>query len=359
MLGMIWMGRVESLFILVMGGTALIFVVVHPMAGLLVLLLIDLRFFGFIKIDALPYLQVGPSLRINSQDMVTVVLLTRSFLVLARRRERPLFLGPLLPFFGVIMLSFLLGLFLGTADLAEGGQVFGLVVKYGVCFIIIATVDSRQSLETFIKGLYAFATVGLVLQFLENARGKYLVLNRDWDVFFQGVPYYIALGGSRVPYIWNRAQFYLYITFFLSLACLSLMQRWSRWHLLFSGMASLGFALMLIRSWYIYLGVGIVVMLAFLSGRWLRLLRYGPVLALLSSLWMTIASTLTTQATSGGAFINNMLLRLQTLVNFQEDPNFIGRVDLWRVQLAYFRQFPVFGLGPGAQALSTLNTDTG
>lgn len=358
---MILRGQIDLVCILVVGGAALIFIVRYPMAGLTLLLLIDTRFFSFIKVDALPYLQVATSLRINSQDILTMVLLARSLHALVRRRERPLFLGPLLLLFTIMVISFLFGIASGTGSFEMAGRVFRIIARYGIYFIIVATVNSRQRLEIFIKTLYVIAVVGLTLQFIETARSGYFILNPDWDTFFEGgVPYYIPVGGSRIPYIWNRVQFYLYITFFLSLGCLLFARRWRRWHLLFASVAFLGFVLMLIRSWYIFIGVGIAAMLL-LSGRrrWPRLIKYGVVLSLLLLLWIAIENIFSIQGTFDRIFISNWVLRLETLLNFQEEASFIGRVDMWRVQLTYFQQSPLFGLGPGIQALEGMNTDTG
>jgi len=359
-LRMVLGGQIELLFILVMGGTALIFLSFHPVTGLVLLLLIDLQFFNFIQVDALPYFQVTSSLRINSQDMLTILLLARSIFVLTQKRERPLFLRPLLLLFGVTVLSFLFGIVSGTASFEMAGRIFRFVIKYGIYFIIVATINSRQSLETLIKVLYLFAIIGLVLQFIEKARGAYLVLNYDWDPFLQGIPYYLLLGGSSVPYIWNRAQFYLYIASFFTLASLLLSQRINRWHLVFVCMSGLGFVLMLIRSWYIFISVGTMVMLLLSpSRRRLRLFTYGLISALLLFLGMTLIGELTTLTTFGQAGIENFVFRLQTLQNFQMESSFLGRVDLWKIQLANFYESPLFGLGPGSQALYAINTDTG
>lgn len=337
---MLFMGQFQFLSVLVIGSTVLIFMVKQPMAGLIGLLLVDTQFFSFIKVDTLPYLQVAPSLRINSQDILTAVLFARAFFVLARRRERPMFLIPLLLFFCVVVLSFILGLLSGTSDLILGGRIFRLVARYAIYFIIVATVYSRQRFKIFIKMLYGIAVVGLILHFIETVQGQYFVLNPDWDTFFEGgIPYYIAVGYSEIPYIWNRVPFYLYITYFLSLACLLCEKQWNRWHLVFATIASLSFILMLIRSSSIFIVAGIVALL-FLSGRGRRLIKFVFIVGFLV-VGIALISAFYTQVSFDETFVVKWVVRLQTLLNFQQESSFVGRADLWREQLTCFEQAPL------------------
>jgi len=337
---------------------AIIITFKRPIIGLVIILLLETKFFGFIRLEVLPYLQITSSFRINIEDTFTIPLVSRSFYILIRKHERPLFLIPILLFWIAIIFSFIYGTYSGTSDLfSGGGRILRIVILYGLYFVILYAVDSPRKMGTFIKIIYGFAIIGLIIQFMENINGKYFVINIDWDQFLGEDPYFIKIGGNSVAYIWNRVQYYLYITFFLSFSYNLSIKKKNWWHITFAMFAITGFILMLIRGWFIYICVGSIVMF-FLSGNYfLFFKKYFLILsALLFSIF--IFSLMISQFKPEVIF-NNFYFRIITLLDYQREADFIGRTNMWALQYTSFLRSPIFGLGPGKDAISTINTDTG
>ena len=330
------------------------------MMFLVILLLIETQFYGFISVNVMPHIQVTSSIRITIQDILTIWLFTSSLNTLIRRKERPLFAKIIVLFFFILMIASIFSGIMGTADLTEGGaRMLRWLLKYALYFIIVATVDSRETLETFIKVLYVIAIIGLIFQFIETINGTYFSLDPKWDAFWgPDSDRVIEVAGSTVPYIWNRVVYYLYITFFLSFSFF-LWPETVKWkNFLYLCIALLGFMLMLIRSTFIFMGVGAVVMF-FLSKHRPNVIKYVIILLVLVVLGLPIINLFSIPINFSETFIGTTFFRLQTLLNFQNQASFIDRAIMMSHQYLAFLQSPIFGIGPGKMAWSIVNTDTG
>ncbi len=311
--------------------------------------------------DVLPYVQAFGGVRITVRDALLVFGLPLALMHLARRHEVPVFVQPYLLVLGTIAVGFVLGILFDwdvKAPLNALRPLFGYILYV----ILIAAIDSRGKLLWLLGSIFGVAMLAVGIQIVEAGRGSllpFLAPPIAAGQAFAGV----SVEGRQVPYIWNRAVWQLFLTLMLALGSL-LEWRGVRLHLSLTLLCGLGFGIMLTRSWYIFIGVGVLAILL-ASRDWSQRLRFLAattfglvILALLA----TVASALTSEH-YGGSLVDVWLARVATLLSVWQDQSFVTRLAelgrQWQAVLAA----PVLGYGMSTEAqrlsLQVGNLDTG
>jgi hypothetical protein len=333
-----------------------------PLALVLVVLTADaLGVFGDRGGDVLPYVQVFGGVRVTLRDGLLILGLPLALMQLVRRREAPVYIQPYLAVLGTIAVGFVLGI-LSDADVKAPLNTLRPLFGYALYLILIAAVDTRGKLLWLLGASFGVAVVAVGIQVVEAGRGgllPFLAPPIAAGQAFAGV----SVEGRQVPYIWNRAVWQLFLTLLLALGGL-LEWRAVRLHLSLALVCALGFGIMLTRSWYIFIGVGVLAIL-FASRAWSQRLRFLAAMAfglVTLALLATVASELTS-AHYGGSLADVWLARVSTLLSVSQDQSFVTRVSelgrQWQAVLAA----PVLGYGMSADAqrlsLQVGNLDTG
>lgn len=318
-----------------------------PMPAVFALIVLSTNTFQFVDMAHLPYWQMAAGLRLTMLDSLLLGMFVLSVIKLNQRRERPLFLKPMLLLGGMVILSILIGAALGTFDLDNGMNLFRPMFSYTVYFIFIASVDSRKRLHTLVGILFLIMAVSVGLQIVEAIKGERLISATRW----------IEVEGQRVPYLHNRATGYLYIGLFLALGPLfSGIRVKSFLMLVLLGM--LGFMIAMVRQWYSFIIAGIIVLFAIQKGRRFRTAAAIALVALgLLGIFAVVGSF--AQATFGGSPLALWAQRVQTLFYYRQESTFVGRAIALQEQWNHFLGSPITGYGLSRTTLNLRDTDTG
>lgn len=309
----------------------------------------------------LPFVQVMAGVRVTIRDVLLVALLPFAVARLVRRNEVPIFTRPLLAVLAAIGVAFGLGIVM-DGDVKTPLNSLRPLFGYVLYVIVVAAVDSHRKLIWFLGTIFGVSLLAVGIQVDEAIVGQplpFLALPLAAAQALAG----LSVDGRQVPYIWNHAPWHLFLTLFLALGGLL---EW-RGVLAHAGIAlacAVGFAIMLIRSWYIFILVGLVVMLV-VQPSWTRRLRFLGVLGLCALAIGGLASAAAelTSHSYGGSLVDVWLGRTSTLVNFQQDSSYQARVQelvqQWQAVLAS----PLLGYGLSATAqrltVGLGNLDTG
>ena len=339
-------GRVRSTGLLIGMVFAFVLTYRYPVPALLLLLWM---YSGMPIQPRLPTFQI-PGFRVTARDALLGMLFLVAVDRLIKRGERPVFLRPMLLLGAAIALSTVLGMVAGTADIRNGTNSFRALMPYFIYFVLVGVIDTRDKLGP-VLGLTFFILAFSVGIQVGQALG--LRLPGGW-----GTRLATDLGGRSIPYLWNRNAPNLLLSLFLASGCIMEGQRTKR-YLPLALLGLLGFALAVVRQWFIFVGVGMVVMMSLYSGR--RILRTGFVTALVGivlvlSLGLISVFSLRQDV---GSWLEIIWLRLMSTMNAPAEASFVGRIEIWQVQLELLRQAPVFGFGLGTVWNSVLSTDVG
>jgi len=317
----------------------------QPLPAVLLLMLLSTNVLKFVDLSHLPYLQVGPGIRLNGQDLVLGLLLAVGAFRLYQRQERPLFGRPLLLWLGMAAISLALGVAAGGT--VPDAALNGLRVLSGYLFYVslVGLIDSAGKLRALIWLAVALMLVTVALQLLEATLGRRLASLTSVTNEYYASTRFVQVGGISAPYLWNRASGFLVVGLFLALG-----RGWctgSVKHSIVAAIALLGFVVALIRQWYLYVAAGVLAVLLMLprKGRWRAVL--GATLVALSFLGLL---RILSSAGPGSSYplVDAWLGRMATVTRFQEERNFAGRVQGWNEQLQLFLGAPLFGYGPGS-----------
>ena len=333
-----------------------------PLALILVILTADaLGAFGDRGGDVLPYVQVFGGVRVTLRDALLVFGLPLALVQLVRRRDVPVFTQPLAIVIAAVGVAFVLGA-LADGDLKAPLNTLRPLFGYALYVILVAAVDSRRKLLWLVGTIFGIAVVAVGIQVVEAAEGSFLPFLARPLAAGQALAG-VSVDGRQVPYIWNRATWHLFLTLMLALGAL-VEWRAVRLHLPLSVLCGLGFAIMLTRSWYVFIALGALAILC-ASGDWQQRARFLATAALACAALAAVATAAAdfVAQSYGGSLTEVWLARASTLLRVSEDQSFTVRlIELgrqWQAVLA----MPVLGYGLSAEAqrlsLQVGNLDTG
>lgn len=345
------MGHLRLLALLAFGGAALGVLWRWPLAGVFLLLLFSTQNLMFVSMDNLPYWQVAGGLRVNMSDALLSALLALSFLRLIRRRVRPLFLTPMVLLAVLVAVVLGGGIALGTTNLDVGLGAARTMFAYAFYFVLVATMDTPTRVRAVIGMVFGIVLVAVAMQAWEAAVGQRLTLGLVESDYFRQT-FYIDVQGRAVPYLWARAGGYLPVALFLSLGCALDGQRVKLFlPLAIVALAGLFFAL--VRQWFVYTALGFcaILVLQTLAGR-VRLV-WGSMTAIASLLIVAVL------AIPWFTPLAILAARLQSIITFRREVNYLVRIDTLVIQLEHFRQSPLLGHGLSPRYLRLYSADVG
>lgn len=334
---------------LVCAGIVVVLTYHWPAPGVALVVFLSTEGLKFFSLEKLPYVQLGPGMRLNAGDVALMLVLAVGVAHLVGRRERPHFSTPLM-FVGVaVAISLAVGLVSGTIDLGVGFN--GLRVFSGYLFYValVGVVDTLAKLRNLIRVVFLIVVVSVVVQVIEAMLGERLTTPlSSTSEYFSATQFVSDIEGT-VPYLWNRAVGYLMVGLFFALGG----WLWSRKpsHAVVAAMAMIGFIVALVRQWYIFIGIGIVLLLMVGSRQ-----RNGAVMRTVLSLLLLLALVVSAAAWLPASFplADALQQRTGSIMNFETDYSVVARLDVWHAQLETFYESPIVGLGPGtAETLFT------
>ncbi|MFX0142178.1 MAG: O-antigen ligase family protein, partial [Candidatus Hodarchaeota archaeon] len=211
-----------------------------------------------------------------------------------------------------------------------------------------------------IKWVYVILLVSAIIQVYEVTLGGWLAPLGKAKVLeeFQGRS--IEISGREVAYIWNRAVTYSYLGLFLALGT------WitgnpqglsSRKQILLISSGVVAFILTMVRSWYIMIVVGIIVILLFGYRRKKKLFSIILIGIILLVLFNTFWSFGIDNEVD---ILNRLTSRFSTILDVFNGKtlHFTTRMLLLEQQLEFFLKRPIFGYGY-SKSISLYSSDIG
>ena len=313
-----------------------------PAFGIVPLIFLSTDGMKFFSLENLPYVQLGPGLRLNSEDLALFMLLVVGVIHLARRRERPQFLTHVMLLGVAAAISMAVGLAAGTIDV--GVAFNGLRVFSGYLFYValVGVIDTPAKLKGLIRIVFALVIVSVVIQVIEA--GLQERITTPWSStseYFSATQYVSNIEGT-IPYLWNRAVGYQLVGLFLALGG----WLWSKRpaHATIATIALTGFVVALVRQWYIFISIGVVLLLMVGGQR-----RSGAVIRTLLGALLLFAVVVSASMwlPTGFPLADALQDRSATILNFQNDYSVIARLGVWNNQIETFLESPIVGMGPG------------
>jgi len=363
LVGAVFVGRsllfgftAQSFLAIILSMIALGIFAIRPLWGVFVLILLSTNLLQFVHPNYLPSLQITSSLRFNLFD---ILLLAFSVLALARLRARkewpPLGTG-VASLLAVFFLVFGISLLTGLTNLGEGLPQLRSLFAYVTFFVLVSAVDTPAKLKDLVRFVLVLMFVSVALQVWEYSSGYRLTSGLSLSRYFDE-NVYLPIQGASVLYTWNRATLILYVGLMISLATFTQGDFGSKWSGLATVVGLLGFALALVRQWYVYLAVGFIVLLALGAVRsarsWLRLgLSVGGLVLVI--VWITPML-----ASMGGITpLTAFATRIGEIFELQNQPSYYGRVAIIQLQWkAFLSSSLLLGYGFGPQVI--ISNDTG
>lgn len=314
----------------------------RPLIGIAVLIFLSTDGLKFFSLEKLPYLQLGPGMRLNAADLVLALLLVVGVAKMRRRHVRPHFGAPLLVLGTVVAISLGVGLVSGTVDVGVGFNGLRVFSGYLLYVALVGTVDTPAKLRALIHLVFVVVAVSVVIQVVEASLGERLTTPMSSTSTYFSETQFVANIDGTAPYLWNRAVGYLLIGFFFALGG----WLWSKRNVYgaVAIVAAVGFIIALVRQWYVFIAVGIVLLLMLGSRK-----RSGAMvrIALGTLLLVALVSSASWWLPSGFEISDALQQRTASILNFQSDSTFQARVATFHAQLDVFRSSPIVGLGPG------------
>lgn len=349
-------GRLMMVIILIILAWGIWFAYRWPifLAGIAVLLSINL--FRLVPLDALIKWQLAPGLRINILDAIVLLSLPLAIVRLVKRKEKPLFVGPVSLILGVAFLNLGLGLVLGTTNLDYGMGFLRTIFYYTAYFILVSAIDSPRRLRQWIGFLFAVFLISVGFQLVEAITGQRVILGLgDFGLYSSNSR--LLVGGYQVMYLWNRAFLLAFLVLFLGLGAL-FQGRKKKWFWLISILGIGSFLLQFVRQWYVYISIGILILLMMQKKKKFRnLILVFLIILFLFGLLMVINPVL--QNAFGPSFLNVLSARFDSLIHFQTARNFIVRMQIIEKQWEMFLQSPLVGYGLSPISKEMFSWDTG
>ncbi len=318
----------------------------QPAPAVLLAMLLSTDVLKFVDLTYLPSVRLGPAGRFNALDVVVIMLFVLGLLRLRQRHERPLFLLPLFGFAVIVALSYLLGVVGGTTDISLGLNGLRSLSPYLFYIGLAGVIDTRQKLFTVIWLIFTLLFISVVVQLVEASLGQRLTAPTSVVNEYYATTKTVQVGLLSAPYLWNRATSFLFLGLFVSVSGALWLRSWM--HALLASLALMGFVVALMRQWYLMVALGMLVI--FLLPRKGRLLTIVG-LALAAVVLIRLLFYPPFGLTLSYPLIDVWIARLATVGQFQQEQNFIARLETWQGQLTLFRENPLFGYGPGSISL--------
>lgn len=324
------------------------------LAGIAVLQ--SVHFFRLVPPDALIKWQLAPGLRINALDAVVLLSLPLAIVRFIERKEKPLFVAPVVLILGVAFLNLGLGLVFRTTNLDYGMGFLRTIFYYAAYFILVSAIDSPQRLRQWIGFLYAVFLISIALQLVEAITGLRLTLGLG-EYYTYTSEGRLLIGGYRVMYLWNRAPLFAFLVLFLGLGVL-FQGRKKKWTLFISILGIGSMFLAFVRQWYVYLIIGILALLVIQTERRFRnLIVVILIITFLMGLLLVISPVL--QSSFGPSFLNAWFVRFNSLIHYQTEENFSFRMLIIKAQWKMFLKSPLVGYGLSPVFREKMSHDTG
>ena len=296
-----------------------------PQFGAGVLLLMSVDFFGLVPVAALPSLKIAGGITVNLLDATLATLLALAVVRLASRREVPEFTWPTVLIVCASVLCVIWGMLFATIGLGVALGAVRYMFYYSSYFVLVAAIDSEESLRRWIRFLFVLVLVTVSLQVYEAVMGGLSPIVSQAGVVAR--PLEVAVGGeSHVAYVWNRAPFFAFIGTFLALGAFVVKARGRRWIGAVAVAGTLGFALALVRQWYVYYAIGAVSLLVIAR----RVRNRGVVALALVALVVVVGVSAVPLFTNsfGRSLGRDVVLRAATLTSgFENDNSYVARVQ--------------------------------
>ncbi len=331
----------------------------QPVPAVLLAMLLSTDVLKFVDLIYLPALKLGPGARFNALDIVVIMLFVFGVLRLRQRRERPLFLLPLLGFGVIVTLSYALGVVGRTTDISLGLNGLRSLSPYLFYIGLAGVIDTRGKLSAVIWMIFTLLLVSVIIQLVEANLGQRLTSPTSVVNEYFATTKTIEVGLLSAPYLWNRATSFLFLGLFVSVSGALWMRSWSQ--ALLAGLALMGFVVALMRQWYFMLALGLLVIFSLpRRGRLTAIIGVSLAAAVLIRLVLYPPIGLTLSY----PLMDVWIARLATVGQFQQERNFIIRLETWQGQLDLFAEAPLFGHGPGSlnllsERVSFFFSDTG
>jgi hypothetical protein len=316
----------------------------QPLPAIFLLMLLSTNVFKFVDVAYLPSLSLGASGRLNAQDLLLLFLLGLAIIRLVQRKERPLFLIPLLLFGAMVCVAFGLGLLAGTTSISNGLN--GVRSLSGLLFYVslVGLVDTPAKLRWVLWMIYAHVIVTVGVQLAEASIGQRITTPTTVQNEYFTSTKLVDIAGYSAFYLWNRARGYLIVGLFLSLG--SALWTKSVRYTAIAVVALLGFGLQLMREYYVYVAAGLLVMLLLpRRNRLQSILGLGTVTILLVAGVLILNSV---ALSSSYSYVDVWLARVQTLTAYEQVDTFQSRMNTLQDQMRLISGSPLFGYGPGS-----------
>jgi O-Antigen ligase len=316
----------------------------QPLPAVFLAMLLSTDVLKFVDLTYLPYLPLGPGGRLNAQDLTVLLLLGIAVLRLRQHQERPLFLRPLLLLGAMVVISSMVGLVAGTTSVNLALN--GLRTLSGFLFYIclVGVIDSPARLRALVRMLFVLVIVSVCVQLVEASLGQRITTPTSVASEYFSRTVFVAVEGQSAPYLWNRSPGFLFVGLFLALSA-ALWTRSLR-HAIIGVIALLGFGVALIRQWFIYIAIGMLVLYL--------LPRKGRLQAIVGSALVIIVLIVFVNLLGSGtpssshSLVDVWVARMSSLANFQQERNFVSRTRVADDQMKLFMDAPLFGYGPGS-----------
>lgn len=334
---------------------------IEPMLAVALFMLLPSGFMGLIPSSLIPHLQLTGGIRIYAQDAVLATLLVIGMHRLLKRKERPMFVHPLLLLGCATTVSLLAGTISGSTDLDKGLN--GLRMLYGYPFYIalVGMIDSPRRFRWLVGLVFAIVIASTAIQLTEVALGHPFVSPFSGNSVYGEelrFSYRIALPGTDdfVPGYQLLAAAYVLVGLFLALG--DTLWTGRKRTAIIAGLALWAFMLALVRQWYLYIGLGLLTLLLLILTQRVRI-RTGFLTtgAILLGLFAIVAPRV-----SPYPLFDTWLMRVST-ISPQAD-HVVGRSATIMEALGSFRAdsflTPVLGHGIGSIShLGYVFTDVG
>ncbi|MDZ7336930.1 MAG: O-antigen ligase family protein [candidate division KSB1 bacterium] len=315
----------------------------QPIPLVLMLLVLSTEVFQFVSLEHTPYLQLAPGTRLNSQDIAVLLLLLLGGLQLLRRREWPMFGRPLFFLFASILLASVFGWMAGTTNPGASLNAFRAYSGYLFYVGLVGVLDRPKTVKAVVNIVFVIIVISVCIQLVEAAQGERIVSPLAPASEYFGSTKYVDSGGTRVPYLWNRATGYLFLGLFLAFGVFFAGQVNTK-HILIGLWAGTGLVIALVRQWLVLFVCGVLMLGMLLQGARLRMIvRFIAVGALILAVLIWISRLI-----PGLALLEALRARVNTIIFFQEEANYVGRILIQRQMLTMFGHSPMLGYGPGS-----------
>jgi hypothetical protein len=310
------------------------------------LLLFSTDLLQFIPMWKLPTLNLIPGMVLNMSDTLLIFLFVTALPKLAARRERLLFLGPLLAIAGAVGLGFLVNIIFDRGSLDLAANRARIYFSYAFYVVVAAHLDSSRRLRRVIRFLMALGVAALGFQIAETVTGQRLA---SLATNYFGREIGPTVLGRRILYTWSRTDWYMLLIAMLPAGLALTTRKGAYVALAIAGL--LGILLSFVRGWYNMTLLSLAVLLLFgVQGRGstrrrLLIMIAASVLAVYAAL--TLIGSISEQFGSTFSLPRAILARLHSgTLEAPQATTLLGRLAVAKRLLREAARSPLVGIGP-------------